>query len=643
MFPTFYKNKKKNVVVPPVQQGPCGGLLLVLGMNLQGQELPDTIPPSAPIFSSPVISESAIDLSWSASIDNVGVTSYSLEVSTDNATWSSLYSGLTRAYSHTSLAQGVTYYYRVRASDAAGNLSSFGTTNATTAVNSPATFIIPTANTSSTRTFDGTNLTTGFNGSAWVTTQGTTRLPQAGDIIELAAGQHVQQRLTFQNISGSIANRIIVRGPQTGTTQAVVRRLNVVTGDFVWRLKDCSNMTIDGYLPTAGNFTTAPYRCGIKVTYAVNAVAGLGKTNKDGPSQFIMWGGASSAAIQNATLQFCEIDGGWAYATPAQDAVGDGSGYAFEGIGVKIGSTASADGTWNDTIKLLNNWVHATQGEGMYQGSNAYSGNIPIRNHEIAFNLIEDCGAGAIHQKVFLEGDNRCHHNLIRRCGLNAPTPSRHAITHQLTTCRTYNNWIEHMGGTSTRLNAGAPGNINIYTIDSANTPAPGGLFMGLYGPYTTQEVWAYNNVIIRGGNVTLMNGNDPSDGINVSRDNLSKIGHTVYIFNNTILDNYGEGISVARADGGFIKNNIVRGNQLGEIQTIGAVPASNNNTSTATSSLFVNYGADDFRLASPGSYPASGTLGVDIASGGFGTPRTDQQDTTRPIGGSSDIGAYEG
>lgn len=591
------------------------------------------------------ISSTQIELDWAASVDSEsGIQGYDIWNVTTGQVISNV---LTTSYVLNELLPNTSYSIRVRARDNAGNSSAYSppasatTQSSGTVVN---TYLIPAGNFGQvTRLFDGTNISTGFDGAPWLTTNGVNRLPQGGDIIELQAGSHIQYRLRFQSISGTQNNRIIVRGPQTGTTQAVIRRPNVAAGQFVWLLQDCNHMTIDGYLPTAGSQTTEPYQCGIKVTYALDAVAGLGTANKDGPSHWIMWGGSSSNAIVGATLKHCEIDGGWIYAAPEVDVDGRGSGFAWEGIGVKIGSTKAADGTWNDSIKLLYNWCRRTQGEGFYQGSNAYAGNIPMRNHEMAFNIVQDCGGGSTHQKVFLEGNNSVHHNIFLRCGQNAPTSSRHATTHQLSTSRVYNNWIESTGYGSTRINNGNPCGIAIYTIDSVNTPAPGEKFMGIYGPYSSQEVWVYNNVIIRGGNATLMAGADPSDGVIVGKANPDKLGHTVYIFNNTILDNFGTGISVSRADGGFIKNNIVLGNKQGQIQTIAQVPAANNITSADAQSLFVNYAADDFRLAFPEMHPAVGTIGIDISQIGFGAKRTDQLDSTRPIGSSADVGAYEG
>ncbi|HKQ25354.1 MAG TPA: fibronectin type III domain-containing protein, partial [Burkholderiales bacterium] len=90
----------------------------------------DTTPPSAPgNLVATAVGEGQIDLTWSASNDNVGVTGYRLErcagtACTTNFAQISTPSAL--AYSDSSsLVASTTYGYRVRATDGAGNLSGF--------------------------------------------------------------------------------------------------------------------------------------------------------------------------------------------------------------------------------------------------------------------------------------------------------------------------------------------------------------------------------------------------------------------------------------------------------------------------------------------------------------------------------------
>ncbi|HZF18150.1 MAG TPA: LamG-like jellyroll fold domain-containing protein [Burkholderiales bacterium] len=97
---------------------------------------PDTTPPSAPsVISATVVSASEIDLSWTASTDNVGVTGYQVDrctgVSCTN--FVQVATSTTPSYNDLGLAGSTTYRYRARAVDAAGNVSANSSiVNATT-------------------------------------------------------------------------------------------------------------------------------------------------------------------------------------------------------------------------------------------------------------------------------------------------------------------------------------------------------------------------------------------------------------------------------------------------------------------------------------------------------------------------------
>jgi chitodextrinase len=82
---------------------------------------PDTVAPSAPTsLAATAVSASRINLTWSASTDNVAVTGY--RVFRDGALLLTL--GNVTAHQDSSLIAGTTYVYTVRAIDAAGNFSS---------------------------------------------------------------------------------------------------------------------------------------------------------------------------------------------------------------------------------------------------------------------------------------------------------------------------------------------------------------------------------------------------------------------------------------------------------------------------------------------------------------------------------------
>lgn len=92
---------------------------------------PDAQPPTAPSnLGATAVSGSQINLSWTASTDNVGVTNYLIErcqsVNCNNFTQVATSAGTT--YNDTGLASNTNYSYRARAADAAGNLSSYSNT-----------------------------------------------------------------------------------------------------------------------------------------------------------------------------------------------------------------------------------------------------------------------------------------------------------------------------------------------------------------------------------------------------------------------------------------------------------------------------------------------------------------------------------
>src|SRR5438034_2379220 len=86
----------------------------------------DTQPPTAPNgLGATASSSSRIDLAWTASTDNVGVTAYQIErcAGATCTSFAQIATATTTTYGDSGLAASTTYRYRVRATDAAGNLS----------------------------------------------------------------------------------------------------------------------------------------------------------------------------------------------------------------------------------------------------------------------------------------------------------------------------------------------------------------------------------------------------------------------------------------------------------------------------------------------------------------------------------------
>ncbi len=94
----------------------------------------DQTAPTVPTNLSASASGTQISLTWTASTDNVGVSQYLIERSTSASSgFTQVATSNTTSYINTGLANSTTYYYRVRAQDAAGNISSsYASANATT-------------------------------------------------------------------------------------------------------------------------------------------------------------------------------------------------------------------------------------------------------------------------------------------------------------------------------------------------------------------------------------------------------------------------------------------------------------------------------------------------------------------------------
>jgi YD repeat-containing protein len=107
----------------------------------------DTTPPTTPTgLTSSAASSSQINLSWSASTDNVGVTGYIIQrcSGANCSDFAEIGTSTTTSYSDSGLTASTSYSYQVQATDAVGNLSGFSspstaTTQASGGGNTPPT------------------------------------------------------------------------------------------------------------------------------------------------------------------------------------------------------------------------------------------------------------------------------------------------------------------------------------------------------------------------------------------------------------------------------------------------------------------------------------------------------------------------
>jgi chitodextrinase len=89
---------------------------------------PDTTAPSAPSgLAATVAGQTQINLAWTASTDNVGVTEYRIErcQGASCTSWAQVATSPTTSFASTGLTANTAYRFRVRAADAAGNLSAY--------------------------------------------------------------------------------------------------------------------------------------------------------------------------------------------------------------------------------------------------------------------------------------------------------------------------------------------------------------------------------------------------------------------------------------------------------------------------------------------------------------------------------------
>jgi beta-lactamase superfamily II metal-dependent hydrolase len=103
-------------------------------INVTVNNLGDTTPPTAPTSLTAAGAKRKITLTWTASTDNVGVTGYQIwRATTSTGPFAQLATSTSTTYTNSSLTSGSTFYYYVKATDAAANVSAASTTVSATA------------------------------------------------------------------------------------------------------------------------------------------------------------------------------------------------------------------------------------------------------------------------------------------------------------------------------------------------------------------------------------------------------------------------------------------------------------------------------------------------------------------------------
>lgn len=430
---------------------------------------------------------------------------------------------------------------------------------------------------------------------------GPSRAVQPGDIIEIAAGAH--GKIEFIDVEGAVGNRIKIRGPQTGSAQAVISG-----GGQVLKFTSCRYIDVDGQCDssTIAKAGVAPYnlRRGIKV----NGTAGV--------THNIKFSGRNNATYQNTrdiTLRYIEISGG--------GTAGSDSGIAINDTGNDQMSPDNAN-NWQENILIEYCYLHDIGNEGMYLGGNIYIPKTtgspkPVRYIKVRHNILQDIGWEGIQSKKWVRGYpgmgtggtsgidsggdtsdhiNAIHHNIL----LNVGSSSTHAndnsgISSLHSESAIYNNWIEDVNENGIVCN-----NESLRGTGTAPTAN------------NTHDI--FNNVVIRSGQNAAA-GNWAAIKISGATAALAGVVQEAHIYNNTTFSNE-DGISCYgnAAAGSFIKNNITVDNAGTDISA-GAASQSNNTTG-ASGTMFIDkvgsYGATNFGLTAQKA--ATGSVNVDIA-----------------------------
>jgi chitodextrinase len=209
----------------------------------------DTTPPTAPTnLAANATSSTQVSLSWTASTDNVGVTGYYVERCSDTgcSNFAQIGSAASTGYTDSGLTASTSYSYRVRATDAAGNLSSYSNTASATTPSSSKGPILnwrfdEGSGSSATDSSGNGNTGTLISGPSWVT-------GKIGDALSFSAsaGNYVDT-----SGSGDLANlynggmTVMAWIYPTATGGHIIDKDNKVVGG--WRL-DMETNTVGFYV-----------------------------------------------------------------------------------------------------------------------------------------------------------------------------------------------------------------------------------------------------------------------------------------------------------------------------------------------------------------------------------------------------------
>ncbi len=268
---------------------------------------PDTAPPAAPAnLTATAASATQINLSWTASTDNVGVTGYMVErcSGTSCSNFAQVAAPTTTTFNDSGLAASTSYSYRVHATDAANNLSSFSGTATTSTMAAPDT-TPPAA---------PTNLTAAAASSSQINLSWTASTDNVG-----VTGYLVERCQSIACSSfAQIATPTTTIFSDTGLTASTSYSYRVRATDAANNLSTFSGTATTSTPPaTSISVSISPTRAAIAVGQTQTYVATV---SNDSQNLGVTWAVDTTPGGSTATLG--TIDANGKYTPPASGTIG---------------------------------------------------------------------------------------------------------------------------------------------------------------------------------------------------------------------------------------------------------------------------------------------------------------------------------
>lgn len=383
--------------------------------------------------------------------------------------------------------------------------------------------------------------------------------------------------LKLNNCRGLIDAPITLISDPNERGQTIIESNHDTAGGHVFQCRNCEHFVIDG-----GTLVNDLY--GIKITMVG------GKS----PSYFVRFAGVT----RFVTVRGIEVDGRWPQ-------------LADNGIGILINDRAitrdTNPGEWHEGIILERNYIHNTEGEGMYIGPNWFNNGLPLRDIRIENNRVEQTGFEGINLKSAIAGRNLIKKNKLLNVGMKPDT------SHQQAGIALY----ESQGEIEQNIvfNSGAQGIFHFIHWMPIE-----------YGPMKSV---IQNNLVFGAGRLQQVR------GVGIKSHNQPGYAlPSAVVRNNTIIDSAAEAIELGeRVANGIVENNLVA--------NAGTTPFVYPTSTKASSNLVVAKNGENFTNISNNDYSlALGSPAIDAANRSF--PAIDIVGNERPYGSAADIGAFE-